>query len=102
MASERPEYNEKIKLAVSLAPIGFMANIPSESTKQMAKNLVILELLVNGIEFYEMLPQWQIYALYSEEVCSDGSPTQEFCIKVINTISGKNEKELNTVMEFAG
>lgn len=38
MASERPEYNEKIRLAVVLAPVGFMSNLQSPLIQTLAAN----------------------------------------------------------------
>lgn len=45
MASERPEYNEKIRLMVALAPVAFMKNLPNTYLQALAKNEIILEVI---------------------------------------------------------
>lgn len=39
MVSEKPEYNEKIKVMVALAPVAFMENVPSQFVLYLA-NLI--------------------------------------------------------------
>lgn len=43
MASERPEYNEKIRLMVALAPVAYMTNFPNPLLKLVAQNQQILQ-----------------------------------------------------------
>lgn len=43
MASERPEYNDKIKMMHALAPIAFMGNIKGALPKTMATTLANTE-----------------------------------------------------------
>lgn len=37
MCSERPEYNEKIKLMIALAPVAFMSNVKNPFLQVMSK-----------------------------------------------------------------
>lgn len=97
MASELPEYNQKVKLAVSLAPVAFMPNIPNSASKQLAKNVKILELIANAINFYEILPQLKIFGVLVEEFCGEGAKTQEKCIEIYESVMGANEQQLNAV-----
>lgn len=43
MASERPEYNRKIRLMVSLAPVAFMSNLSSPVIKMLARFRALVE-----------------------------------------------------------
>lgn len=56
MASERPEYNDKIKMMHALAPVAFMGNINGTLAKTMATVLASSEVHVNILaikfEFY--------------------------------------------------
>lgn len=97
MASEFPEYNEKVKLAVSLAPVAFMTNIPNSASKELAKNIKVLELLGNAIEFYEVLPQLEIFSVIVEKFCAEGATTQQKCIEIFKSVMGSSDKQLNTV-----
>lgn len=97
LASERSEYNEKISLAVLLAPVGFMTHMPNTGLKLLAKNVKILEVIANAIEFYEVLPQMRILGVLAEELCGDDAQSQQKCIDIYNAIMGKHEQELNTV-----
>lgn len=40
MLSEKPEYNEKIKVALALAPVAFMENVSPDDEKLSILNLV--------------------------------------------------------------
>lgn len=100
MASERPEYNEKVKLAVSMAPVAFMTNIPNPASKELAKNVKILELIANAVSFYEVLPQWQIFSVIVEESCMEGSPLQQKCIDLYKSIMGSSDEQLNAVKYY--
>lgn len=43
LAASQPEYNDKIKLMVALAPVAFMTNIPNEIAKSLASNSAFLQ-----------------------------------------------------------
>lgn len=42
-ASTQPEYNDKIKLMVALAPVAFMSNIPHPLLQSLASNSAFLQ-----------------------------------------------------------
>lgn len=50
------------------------------------------------MNFYEILPHWNIITSIGDELCSDGSDSQEFCVSFLKAMAGSvNEKELNKV-----
>lgn len=114
MASQRPEYNDKIRLMVSLAPIGFMSHMEHPLLRILAENkdfinvrihfnlngllwTDMLQWLATTINFYELLPHWEVFTTMGEDLCNDEADTQQLCVDVLSMISGSNEKELNKV-----
>lgn len=98
MTSERPEYNDKVKLMVAMAPVALLGNVPNSAAKELAKNMKILELITNAVNFYEVLPQWQIFSVIVEEYCMEGSPTQQKCIDLYKSAMGSSTEQLNAVI----
>lgn len=115
MASQRPEYNEKIRLMVSLAPIAFMSNTAHPLLKVLVQNKDILyvsfniskhrmklkwsfQLLATTLKFYEIFPHWEFITTLGSELCNDDAKTQDLCVSLIEAVAGLNEKELNKVL----
>lgn len=57
----------------------------------------MLQLLATTANFYEFLPHWDFITTIGEELCSDGTDTQQLCVDALAMISGSNEKEVNKV-----
>lgn len=114
MASQRPEYNEKIRLMISLAPVAFMAHTAHPLLKILVQNKDILyvwtsitvrmacyawifQLLAKTVQFYEILPHWNFITTLGSALCHDEAQTQDLCVSLIGAIAGVNEKEMNKV-----
>ncbi|XP_030749370.1 lipase 3-like [Sitophilus oryzae] len=99
MTSSRPEYNDKIKVQVSLAPIGFMNHMTSPLMKIMAFWDSELELLLNIIGMNEFLPNNDFMKnVMSDVICSENSITQLLCTNTLFAICGFSYSEMNTTL----
>lgn len=125
MASERPEYNAKIKMMHALAPVAYTKNAVSPvfriadllrgplyvrdwfihcqfvGSMCFRSSIYIIHLtLQKAIEFlgaYEFLPPLYFFKLMGQQVCRDTSPLIAVCESILFLITGFNERNLNAV-----
>jgi len=98
MASERPEYNAKIRAHFSLAPIAFMDHMTSPVLQFLAFFEGPLESLLNLIGVYEFLPTEGFISQMAEGLCQDGDITQVLCTNILFVICGFNKDKMNTTL----
>ncbi|CAG9858471.1 unnamed protein product [Phyllotreta striolata] len=94
MASEKPEYNSKIKVHIALAPIAYMKHITSPLLKIMAFWEGAIELLFNLIGENEFLPQKGFLHLITETMCSIGVG-KLLCENTLFALCGFSLNEMN-------
>ncbi|CAH0560005.1 unnamed protein product [Brassicogethes aeneus] len=94
MTSFKPEYNEKIKVQVSLAPIGFMKHMTSPLLKILAFFTNTMEVLLNLIGVNEFLPTSDV----GKVLCGDNSITQILCKNALFVVCGFSHKEMNATL----
>ncbi|XP_019876917.2 lipase 3 [Aethina tumida] len=98
MLSEHPEYNNKIKVHVSMAPIAYMNHMTSPLLKLIAFWNKTLGALMSLIGINEFLPSSDFLALAGSALCSDDSLTQVLCTNGLFAICGFNKDEMNATM----
>lgn len=97
MASERPEYNQKILLMQALAPIVFMKNVESPLCRLIAILLEKKQMLVNLIGLYEIFPGDNLVTSAAGLVCRKQAKYAELCENILFLISGYNSELFNKV-----
>ncbi|KAK4872302.1 hypothetical protein RN001_016426 [Aquatica leii] len=96
MCSEKPEYNKKIKVQMSLAPIGYMDHLVSPLIRLLARvDLGAVTKLVGANEF---LPTTKFLAIVGKFLCSDNSVTQVLCTNALFALAGFNQKQMNATL----
>ncbi|CAH0560008.1 unnamed protein product [Brassicogethes aeneus] len=98
MTSFKPEYNEKIKVQVSLAPIGFMNHMTSPFFRILAFWGKPLGLLLDLIGVDEFLPNNAFMDSFGSVICGDHSITQILCENVLFALCGFSNKEMNATL----
>ncbi|XP_047004161.1 lipase 3-like [Schistocerca americana] len=98
MASTRSDYNAKIRVMFSLAPVAFMDNMASPLFQILAQFVEILSVLTQLIGLNEFNPNNEFMQLVTELMCSDGAFTQDICSNLMFMIGGFNEAEMNKTM----
>ncbi|KAG5865624.1 hypothetical protein JTB14_010374 [Gonioctena quinquepunctata] len=94
MGSIRPEYNQKIKAHVSLAPIAFMNHMTSPLLKIMAFWQKPLSLLLDLIGVDEFLPQSGFLDMMSDKICDEGVG-KVLCTNALFAICGFSPLQVN-------
>lgn len=80
MCSMRPEYNEKIKTAILLAPVAWISNIKYPFIDILATNINLLQSFFNGIGVYDLFSDNVLINLYHAKVCQDGVRAHILCM----------------------
>lgn len=97
LMSTIPRYNEKIKSAHLLAPVGFMNHMKSPLALVAAPLLGEPNLLSKLIGSNEFLPSNDLFALLGGAACRNKSPFQEVCGNILFMIAGWDSEYLNYV-----
>ncbi|XP_046599064.1 uncharacterized protein LOC107221024 [Neodiprion lecontei] len=98
MAAERPEYNDKIKVMFSLAPVAYMSNLFSPMLRIAATFTNTLETFFNIFGMYEFMPSSDLLSAAGSTFCNDDALTQFLCTNVLFVMCGFNRAQLNTTL----
>ncbi|KAJ8687586.1 hypothetical protein QAD02_023380 [Eretmocerus hayati] len=95
MLSMKPEYNDKIWLAISLAPIAFWTAPPTPMIKLLRSQGQSLRTLLYAFGVHELLPRTKEVMQLLYTMCGDKSPIQPLCLDVMWLSFGYNPEQLN-------
>ncbi|XP_049870316.1 lipase 3-like [Pectinophora gossypiella] len=79
MCSMRPEYNDKIKHAILLAPVAWLSHLKFPFIDILTQNLEQLTALAENIGLYELFSENPALNLYHAQVCNISSPAKVLC-----------------------
>lgn len=97
MASERPEYNEKILMMNAMAPASIMRNTGSAIGRLMAITLSKMESKLNSLGQMEFLPFQNFLTSKAKQICEKITVTKLLCRNMLFMIGGTNSKLLDKV-----
>ncbi|KZC09174.1 Lipase 3, partial [Dufourea novaeangliae] len=97
MASERPEYQEKLEAAFPLAPASFMSHTTNPFIQLLAPHANNLNELASLIGMHEFQPSGKLLQTIAGKMCSDPI-IGKLCSSLLILIAGKNDKQLNTTL----
>lgn len=95
MASERPEYNDKVSLMVALSPVAYMSNVRSPIVRLMSPGTNILHGISNSLGVYEFLPDNNLIRTLKLLVCGTGPISEILCSNTVFLLSGYDFAQLN-------
>ncbi|KAG6802763.1 lipase 3 [Apis mellifera caucasica] len=97
MASERPEYQNKIIASFSMAPAVFMSRTNSPFFQIIAPFSNDIKSLTKLIGLYEFKPTNKLIQMLGKKLCKDGQMSQPICQNIVFLFGGV-DKELNTTL----
>lgn len=97
MASEKPEYNDKIRLASLLGPAAYMEHLENPLLQLMALYETNIQWMTYWIGMYEFQPHSDIGSLMGQWYCQDMAISQAMCANSIFMIAGYDSVQLNSV-----
>lgn len=96
MASELPEYNDKILTMNALAPVAFAAN-----AKGLGKTFALIieefEPVLKSLGIFDVLPGNSFITSSLQEFCSDVNTAKVICLNFIFLVAGRNPKSIKPV-----
>ncbi|XP_069676696.1 lipase 3-like [Periplaneta americana] len=98
MTSMRPEYNDKLRLGIALAPVAFLWK-PSHQLLQAtipARRQIARMLTSAGI--WELFPYNKRFANLTGNMCRVGAPTHELCVLAYYIAYGDDSQQLNKTL----
>ncbi|XP_066150373.1 lipase 3-like [Euwallacea fornicatus] len=99
MTSTFPEYNEKVKVSINLAPISFMNHMTSPLLKIMSFWTGTLEALTSLIGINEFFPNSDfIKYVIGDALCAEDSVTQFLCTNTLFALCGFSRAQMNTTL----
>lgn len=99
MSVLRPEYQEYFRTVIALSPIAFLSNLENPYVRFLAKNSDKLEILLELLQIYELLPSHEVNGVLANVLCSEASPTSELCANLLFLAIGPDPIHLNRVSE---
>ncbi|GJQ87658.1 hypothetical protein Trydic_g17477 [Trypoxylus dichotomus] len=98
MTSEKPEYNDKIRLMVALAPIAYMSHLQNPFLQLVSNFQTVVGWVLDFLGIDEFLPSTTLMELIGQATCNDESLFQGVCSSIYFLIGGWNSAELNETM----
>ncbi|KAJ1529189.1 hypothetical protein ONE63_005995 [Megalurothrips usitatus] len=96
MASMVPEYNDKVKAFIAMAPVAFLGHIGSLPLKLISKAVDEIGFITKVLGIGEFLPSDAFLSYVNSKACSDGSLVQSVCTNLLFMIAGYDSEELDT------
>lgn len=79
MCSMRPEYNDKIRQAVLLAPVAWLENVKYPFMDLFARNTHLMKSFLDGIGVYDLFQNNEFLKRFHALACRDGVPERVLC-----------------------
>ncbi|KAH8287886.1 hypothetical protein KR018_006369 [Drosophila ironensis] len=98
MASERPEYMDKILFMQALAPVAFLKHCRSPVVNFLAQWHLSVSFVLKLIGVHEFLPNNEFISMFNRFVCDETTFTKEICSNVIFLTTGFDKLQLNETM----
>ncbi|XP_014208893.1 lipase 3-like [Copidosoma floridanum] len=95
LLSTKPEYNKKVKLVISLAPVAFWHSSPGPFIRLLQYNTAAIKNFVLNAKINEIFPLTAASTHFGKIACRDQSIFQEICVNFIYYTAGYNPHQLN-------
>nr|XP_018905705.1 PREDICTED: lipase 3-like [Bemisia tabaci] len=95
LCSQRPEYNSKVRVMFSLAPVAYLTYVRSPVIRFLSTISDPLAWLCNTLGYYEFLPNQRFLSLVNQTVCQQGSLGRGICNNALFLIAGYDTNKLN-------
>ncbi|XP_013163223.1 PREDICTED: lipase 3-like [Papilio xuthus] len=95
MASERPDYNNKISLMIALSPVAFMNHVKSPIVRLTAPGAPFLHNIMKGLGLYEVLPDNAATKLLRQLLCRAERLAEILCTNFVFLTLGFDFEQLN-------
>ncbi|KAL1139606.1 hypothetical protein AAG570_006588 [Ranatra chinensis] len=95
LLSVKPEYNNKIRLFVSLSPVAYMSHMRSTLFRVLYGPL---GQLLSQAGLHEFIPNSEMVTEMASQLCKSQAITQSICSNILFLIAGYDSSQLNKTM----
>ncbi|KAJ4429104.1 hypothetical protein ANN_26105 [Periplaneta americana] len=97
MTSLRPEYNDKMRLGISLAPAVFLSNVRHPLIRAILPIMSLIGSVLMSLRMWEVLPYTNSLASLINNLCREGAVTHQLCVFIYYIAYGDDSQQLNKV-----
>ncbi|XP_044735390.1 lipase 3-like isoform X2 [Chrysoperla carnea] len=98
LLSERPEYNDKIKLAINFAPAVYLSSAQNPYLPYVNNNINKIKITLKLMGIHEILPMSPWIFNTSNKFCNDDAITQDICMELIFMFGGPSHDQFNKTL----
>ncbi|XP_069676695.1 lipase 1-like [Periplaneta americana] len=98
MTSLRPEYNDKMRLGISLAPAVFLSNVRHPLIRAILPIMSLIGSVLMSLRMWEVLPYTNSLASLINNLCREGAVTHQLCVFIYYIAYGDDSQQLNKTM----
>ncbi|XP_046748746.1 lipase 3-like [Diprion similis] len=96
LLSNRPEYNKRLRLVVSLAPIAYWKNARTGVPKFLVDNGNFIERTFRNQGIFGLYPENTLVARLADSLCNEKAATHRICVNAIYAFVGFDPVQFNT------
>lgn len=97
MASERPEYNDKVSLMIALSPVAFMSHAKSPLIRMLAPHGPVIQSVSKSFGIYEFFPDNAVTTALRQVMCGLGPLSEVLCGNIVFMMTGFSLDQLNVM-----
>ncbi|XP_016963046.1 lipase 3 [Drosophila biarmipes] len=98
LASEKPEYMDKVSIMQALAPVAFLTHCRSPIVNFLAAQDALVAFLLRSTGFNELLPSNYAINFFKRIACHDTTISIQICQNLLFIFFGFNRQQLNETM----
>ncbi|XP_012214450.1 lipase 3-like [Linepithema humile] len=98
MATELPEYQNKIQAMFAMAPVAYCRRLESPVIQFIATFSGPINVLMKLIGKHQFEPSGEAMKIFQKIVCAEGAITQPLCSNVLFLIAGFNKDQFNKTL----
>ncbi|XP_068620445.1 lipase 3-like [Battus philenor] len=95
MASEKPNYNDKVSLMVALSPVVYMTHVKAPIVRLLSPGTPLLHTVLKSLGVYEILPHNSATKLLRQFLCGAGPMEEILCSNILFLFFGFDFGQLN-------
>ncbi|EFN72780.1 Lipase 3 [Camponotus floridanus] len=98
MATEMPEYQNKIQAMFAMAPVAYCGKVSSALMQLLARLTNSITTMMKLIGLYEFEPTGEGMKVFQELICREDAITQPFCSNMLFLITGFDKEQFNNTL----
>ncbi|XP_059058795.1 lipase 3-like [Achroia grisella] len=96
LCSERPEYNDKIKVMIALSAVSYLYHCESPILRMLSAIISLLWEAAQEVGIYEFLPHNALLKLIISSICGNPATSTIVCDNLVFLLLGPDYNQINT------